>query len=80
MNKMNLTLGIVNSICVACGVTTIIMIAKAHKKSLKERNEKDTTNWTNVRDCLLVTVAGSSICVTTIKFACDAIHNFRHLK
>lgn len=80
MNKTNLIIGIVNSVGVACGTIAVINIAKAHKKSLKERNETNITNWTNVRDCLLVTFAEASICATTIKVACNAINNFRHLK
>lgn len=80
MNKMNLITGIGNCVCAACGVIAVAGIAKAHKESLKERNETDTTDWINVRDRMLVTVAEASLAGTTAKFVGEAIHCFRHLK
>lgn len=80
MNKMNLICGIGNCVCAACGVIAVAGIAKAHKESLKERDETDTTDWINVRDRILVSFAEASLAGASVKSVCDAVRCFRHLK
>lgn len=80
MNKMNLICGIGNCVVATCAVAGVAILAKAHKESLKERDETDTTDWINVRDRMLVSFAEASLVGTSVKSVCDAVRCFRHLK